>query len=91
MIDALLPFGLIIHALEDGQVSSTGTDAEKPYHLVRRGLVEGRYGEPALRAAADRGHHEVFHHGRRAVPAGRRMRALTLRDARCKRPCRTCL
>lgn len=60
VIDALLPFGLIIHALEDGQVSSTGTDAEKPYHLVRRGLVEGRYGEPALRAAADRGIMKFF-------------------------------
>lgn len=60
VIDTLLPFGLIVHALEDGRVSSTGTDATRPYHLVRRGLVEGCYGEAALRGAVKRGIMKFF-------------------------------
>ena len=60
VIDALMPCGLIVHALEDGRVSSIGTDASKPYHLVRRGLVEGCYGETVLRDAASRGIMKFF-------------------------------
>ena len=53
--DLLLPYGLTINALEDGRVSTYSPDGMQSYHLVRRGVVKGCYGEAAIRSAAERG------------------------------------
>lgn len=58
-IDILLRWKIMLNGFEDGRVT-TVNNAGRVYHLVRRGLIEARYGEAALRAAADRGLMKLF-------------------------------
>ena len=55
VIDILKPYGLMVNALEDGRVSTVTREEGQVYHLVRRGVVQGCYGEEAIYAAAERG------------------------------------
>lgn len=64
VIDALLPFGLMINGFEDGLASTVQDETGRIYHLVERGLIPARYGVDALRAAADRGLMKLFAVGR---------------------------
>lgn len=59
-LDILMPTGLLVHAFEDGRVNTAGGQPGQRYHLVERGLIEARYGEENLRAAADRGLLKIF-------------------------------
>ena len=60
VLDLLLETGLAIHGFEDGVVNTVDNGSGKKYHLVYRGLIEDRYGEKAIRAAADRGLMKIF-------------------------------
>lgn len=64
VLDALLPFGLMVNGFEDGLVSTVQDGTGRVYHLVERGLMPVRYGEEALRAAANRGLMKIFAVGR---------------------------
>lgn len=59
-LDMLLPYGMMINAFEDGQVSTIKGKSGRDYHLVDRGLIKARYGERAVREAADRGVMKLF-------------------------------
>lgn len=59
-LDILIPSGLAIHGFEDGIVNTVDTRMNRKYHLVDRGLIEDRYGEEAIRQAADRGILKIF-------------------------------
>lgn len=59
-LDILLRGGLIINGFEDGLVSTVRSDSGWVYHLVKRGLISARYGEAAIREAADRGIMKLF-------------------------------
>lgn len=60
VLDLLMETGLAIHGFEDGVVNTVDNGSGKKYHLVYRGLIEDRYGENAIRAAADRGIMKIF-------------------------------
>lgn len=60
VLDILMPTGLLVHVFEDGAVNTAGGQPGQRYHLVERGLIEARYGEENLRAAADRGVLKIF-------------------------------
>lgn len=64
VLDALLPFGLMVNGFEDGLVSTVQDGTGRIYHLAERGLMPARYGAQALRAAADRGLMKIFAVGR---------------------------
>ena len=64
VLDALLPFGLMVNGFEDGLVSTVQDGTGRVYHLAERGLMPARYGADALRAAADRGLMKIFAVGR---------------------------
>lgn len=64
VLDTLLPFNLMVNGFEDGLVSTVQDGTGRVYHLVERGLMPARYGEEALRAAADRGLMKIFAVGR---------------------------
>lgn len=55
VLDLLVPTGLMINGFEDGFVNTIRTDPAEEYHLVKRGLIGVRYGEPAMREAVGRG------------------------------------
>lgn len=59
-IDLLMASGMMINGFEDGLVSTVQDGTRRVYHLVQRGLIDARYGEAALRAAADRGLMKLF-------------------------------
>lgn len=59
-LDILLPSGFMVNGFEDGVVHSAGDVRGRKYHLVYRGLIEDRYGEESIRAAADRGLLKIF-------------------------------
>lgn len=59
-LDILMPTGFMINGFEDGIVHSAGDCRGRKYHLVYRGLIEDRYGEGSVRAAADRGLMKIF-------------------------------
>ena len=59
-LDILLPSGLMVNGFEDGVVSTVNHDTGRRYHLAARGLIEDRYGEAAIRQAADRGIMKLF-------------------------------
>lgn len=59
-LDILVPSGLLINGFEDGIVHMANGGDDRKYHLVRRGLIEARYGEKTLRQAADRGVMKLF-------------------------------
>lgn len=59
-IDLLMASGMMINGFEDGLVSTVQDETRRVYHLVQRGLIDARYGEAALRAAADRGLMKLF-------------------------------
>ncbi|MBE5799995.1 MAG: HAD family phosphatase [Clostridiales bacterium] len=59
-LDMLMETGLAIHGFEDGVVNTVDNGSGKKYHLVYRGLIKDRYGEEAIRAAADRGVMKLF-------------------------------
>lgn len=59
-LDILLPSGFMVNGFEDGVVHSAGNVCGRKYHLVERGLIEDRYGEESIRAAADRGLLKIF-------------------------------
>lgn len=59
-IDLLMASGMMINGFEDGLVSTVQDETRRVYHLVQRGLIDVRYGEAALRAAADRGLMKLF-------------------------------
>ena len=59
-LDMLMDSGLAIHGFEDGVVNTVDNGSGKKYHLVYRGLIEDRYGEAQIRAAADRGIMKLF-------------------------------
>lgn len=59
-IDLLMASGMMINGFEDGLVSTVQDGTRRVYHLVARGLIDARYGEAALRAAADRGLMKLF-------------------------------
>ena len=59
-LDMLVKTGLAIHGFEDGIVNTVDNGSGKKYHLVYRGLIEDRYGEKEIRAAADRGIMKLF-------------------------------
>ncbi len=63
-IDLMLASGMMINGFEDGLVSTVQDETRRVYHLVQRGLIDVRYGEAALRAAADRGLMKLFAVGR---------------------------
>lgn len=63
-IDLLMASGMMINGFEDGLVSTVQDETRRVYHLVQRGLIDVRYGEAALRAAADRGLMKLFAVGR---------------------------
>lgn len=59
-LDILLPSGLLLNGFEDGVVHTANSTDGGKYHLVRRGLIEARYGEETIRRAADRGVMKLF-------------------------------
>ena len=59
-LDLLSASGLAVHGFEDGVVNTVDNGSGKKYHLVYRGLIEDRYGEEQIRAAADRGIMKLF-------------------------------
>jgi len=59
-LDILIPYGMMINGFEDGVVNTVSDGTDRKYHLVYRGLIEDRYGEKAIRAAADRGIMKIF-------------------------------
>lgn len=59
-LDILIPSGLMINGFEDGVVHTVGGVDGRKYHLVLRGLIQDRYGEETIRAAADRGVMKLF-------------------------------
>ena len=59
-LDILIPSGLVLHGFEDGVVNTMDNGSGRKYHLVARGLIEDRYGEAAIRGAADRGIMKLF-------------------------------
>lgn len=59
-IDILMRYGLMINGFEDGAVNTVQDDSGRVYHLVKRGLIAARYGEAAIRAAAERGIMKLF-------------------------------
>ena len=59
-LDLLSASGLAVHGFEDGVVNTVDNGSGKKYHLVYRGLIEDRYGEAQIRAAADRGIMKLF-------------------------------
>ncbi|MBQ4264653.1 MAG: HAD family phosphatase [Clostridia bacterium] len=59
-LDVLAPSGLAVHGFEDGIVNTVDNGSGKKYHLVYRGLIEDRYGETEIRAAAERGIMKLF-------------------------------
>ena len=59
-LDILMPSGLVIHGFEDGVVNTVDNGSGRKYHLVKRGLIEDRYGEAEIRRAADRGLMKIF-------------------------------
>lgn len=59
-LDILLPSGLAVNGFEDGVVNTVDNGSGRKYHLVYRGLIEDRYGEAEIRAAADRGIMKLF-------------------------------
>ncbi|MDY5349852.1 MAG: Cof-type HAD-IIB family hydrolase [Candidatus Ventricola sp.] len=63
-IDLMMASGMMINGFEDGLVSTVQDETRRVYHLVQRGLIDVRYGEAALRAAADRGLMKLFAVGR---------------------------
>lgn len=63
-LDILLAWGLMINGFEDGWVNTVQDGSKRVYHLVERGLIGARYGEAAIRAAADRGIMKLFAVGR---------------------------
>lgn len=63
-IDLLMASEMMINGFEDGLVTTVQDQTRRVYHLVQRGLIDVRYGEEALRAAADRGLMKLFAVGR---------------------------
>jgi hydroxymethylpyrimidine pyrophosphatase-like HAD family hydrolase len=59
-LDLLSGSGLAVHGFEDGVVNTLDNGSGKKYHLVYRGLIEDRYGEAEIRAAASRGIMKLF-------------------------------
>lgn len=59
-LDILIASGMMVNGFEDGAVSTLDDGSGRKYHLVYRGLIEDRYGEEAIRAAADRGIMKLF-------------------------------
>ena len=59
-LDILIPTGMMINGFEDGAVNTVTDGSGRKYHLVHRGLIQDRYGEAAIRAAADRGIMKIF-------------------------------
>lgn len=59
-LDILIPTGMMINGFEDGAVNTISDGSGRKYHLVYRGLIEDRYGETAIREAADRGIMKIF-------------------------------
>lgn len=59
-LDILIPYGMMINGFEDGIVNTVPDGSGRKYHLVYRGLIEDRYGEAAIRAAAERGIMKIF-------------------------------
>lgn len=59
-LDILIPTGMMINGFEDGAVNTISDGSGRKYHLVHRGLIQDRYGETAIRAAADRGIMKIF-------------------------------
>ncbi|MDO5376857.1 MAG: HAD hydrolase family protein, partial [Clostridia bacterium] len=59
-LDILVRWGLMINGFEDGMVNTVRGDSKWVYHLVKRGLIGARYGEAAIREAADRGIMKLF-------------------------------
>lgn len=60
VLDILIPSGMMINGFEDGAVNTVVDGSGRKYHLVYRGLIEDRYGEEAIREAADRGIMKIF-------------------------------
>ena len=60
VLDMLIPYGMMINGFEDGVVNTIPDGSGRKYHLVYRGLIEDRYGEQAIREAADRGIMKIF-------------------------------
>ena len=59
-IELCLASGLTIHGFEDGVVNTVIGENGAPYHLLERELIDVRYGEEALRSAAERGLLKIF-------------------------------
>ena len=54
-IDLLLPYHIMMNGFEDGRVTTVAFAPGQHYHIADRALVEVRYGEEAMYAAAERG------------------------------------
>ena len=54
-IDLLLPYHIMMNGFEDGRVTTIALAPGQHYHIADRALVEVRYGEEAMYAAAERG------------------------------------
>ncbi len=59
-LDILIPTGLTVIGFEDGMTHTCAPNPDFRYHLVKRGLIDARYGEATLREGADRGLMKIF-------------------------------